>query len=182
MLAESYFELGLPSLISRPVRAWTTWCFYRECTICYFISYAYICPWMQVHRMTFKRKISPGYHHIACVASVSARVRREKLGREQKKGMTGEGEGKEGSFLFSPPPPPSTFFFCSRSNFRAITRPSHGLKWENKAYKLERSILFLPILLSASLLACALLHCHFCCEMIVNHVGANHFREFFSLG
>ena len=25
-------------------------------------------------------------------------------------------------FLFSPPPPPSTFFFCSRSNFRAITR------------------------------------------------------------
>ena len=25
-------------------------------------------------------------------------------------------------FLFSPLPPPSTFFFCSRSNFRAITR------------------------------------------------------------
>ena len=35
----------------------------------------------------------------ACVASVSARVRREKLGREQKKkkGMKGEGEGKEGN-------------------------------------------------------------------------------------
>ena len=33
---------------------------------------------------------------LACVASVSARVRREKLGREQKKkGMTGEGEGEE---------------------------------------------------------------------------------------
>ena len=31
---------------------------------------------------------------LACVASVSARVRREKLGREQKKGMTGEGEGE----------------------------------------------------------------------------------------
>ena len=31
-----------------------------------------------------------------------------KLGREQKKGMTGEGGG-------------ATFFFCSRSNFRAIT-------------------------------------------------------------
>ena len=33
---------------------------------------------------------------LACVASVSARVRRGKLGREQKKkkkGMTGEGEG-----------------------------------------------------------------------------------------
>ena len=26
------------------------------------------------------------------------------------------------SFLFPPPPPPSTRFFCSRSNFRAITR------------------------------------------------------------
>ena len=25
-------------------------------------------------------------------------------------------------FLFSPLPPPSTFFFCSRSNFRAVTR------------------------------------------------------------
>ena len=48
--------------------------------------------------------------HIACVASVSARVRREKLGRGQKKGMTGKGEGKEGPF------------FCSRSNFRAISR------------------------------------------------------------
>ena len=33
---------------------------------------------------------------IACVASVSAQVRRERLGRELKKGMTGEGEGKEG--------------------------------------------------------------------------------------
>ena len=53
-----------------------------------------------------------------------------KLGREQKKGMTGEGEGEgsEGTvgfagkrFLFSLPPPPS-IFFCSRSNFRVITR------------------------------------------------------------
>ena len=51
-----------------------------------------------------------------------------KLGREQKKGMTGEGEGSEGTvgfagkrFLFCLPPPPS-IFFCSRSNFRAITR------------------------------------------------------------
>ena len=34
---------------------------------------------------------------VACVASVSTRVRREKMGREQKKGMTGEGEGKEGN-------------------------------------------------------------------------------------
>ena len=36
---------------------------------------------------------------IACVASVSARVRPEKLGREQKKkGMTGEGEGKDAGY------------------------------------------------------------------------------------
>ena len=39
---------------------------------------------------------------IACLALVSARVRREKLGREQKKR--------------------NAPFFCSRSNFRAITR------------------------------------------------------------
>ena len=39
----------------------------------------------------------------ACVASVSARVRREKLGREQEKRN-------------------APFFFCSRSNFRAIPR------------------------------------------------------------
>ena len=54
---------------------------------------------------------------VACVASVSARVRRE---REQKKGMTGEGEGKEGTS--SPLPLPLQPFFCFRSNFRAITR------------------------------------------------------------
>ena len=36
------------------------------------------------------------HRYVDCVASVSARVRREKLGREQKKkGMTREGEGKE---------------------------------------------------------------------------------------
>ena len=46
-----------------------------------------------------------------------------KLGREQKKKeRTGEGEGNEGTFLFSPPPPPSNLFFCSCSTFRAITR------------------------------------------------------------
>ena len=41
------------------------------------------------------------YAMLACVASVSARVRRENLGRQQKKkkGMTGEreGEGEEGN-------------------------------------------------------------------------------------
>ena len=36
------------------------------------------------------------HRYLAWVASVSARVRREKVGREQKKkGMTREGEGKE---------------------------------------------------------------------------------------
>ena len=36
---------------------------------------------------------------LACVASVSARVRRESW-EESKKGMTGEGEGKEGTTFF----------------------------------------------------------------------------------
>ena len=50
-----------------------------------------------------------------------------KMGREQKKGMRGEGEGSEGNSVSSsprppPPPPPSIFFFCSRSNYGAITR------------------------------------------------------------
>ena len=47
---------------------------------------------------------------IACVASVSSRVRRESWDESKKKGMTGEGEGNE------------FFFFCSRSNFRAVAR------------------------------------------------------------
>ena len=77
---------------------------------------------------------------VACAASVSARVRRESLGREQKiKGMTRDGEGKAFPLLPSPSPcypffllPLSNFcalirletlaFFCSRSNFRALTR------------------------------------------------------------
>ena len=35
---------------------------------------------------------------LACVASVSARVRRERRDESKKKGMTGEGEGKELTF------------------------------------------------------------------------------------
>ena len=36
------------------------------------------------------------YFFLACVASVSARVRRERWDESKKKGMTGEGEGREG--------------------------------------------------------------------------------------
>ena len=56
---------------------------------------------------------------VACVASVSARVHRERRDERKKKGMTGEGEGKEGT------------------NFRAITRLEtprrlnwRSLKWD----------------------------------------------------
>ena len=34
---------------------------------------------------------------VACVASVSARVRRESCEESKKKGVTGKGEGKEGN-------------------------------------------------------------------------------------
>ena len=57
---------------------------------------------------------------LACVASVSSRGSSRKLGQEQKKWMTGEGEGNEGTS--SPLPLPLQAFFCFRSNFRAITR------------------------------------------------------------
>ena len=49
---------------------------------------------------------------LACIASVSSRGSSRKLGQEQKKKMTGEGEGTL----------PLQPFFCFRSNFRAITR------------------------------------------------------------
>ena len=54
---------------------------------------------------------------LACVASVSARVRREKLGREQKKKneMTGEGEGKEGNACPQTPRFRKTAFAHERS-------------------------------------------------------------------
>ena len=31
---------------------------------CLFINYAYICTWMHVHKTTFERNSSPGYHHV----------------------------------------------------------------------------------------------------------------------
>ena len=53
--------------------------------------------------------------HLACIASVSSQVRRESWDEsKKKKGMT--------SVSSSPLPLPLLFFFCSRSNFRAVTR------------------------------------------------------------
>ena len=69
--------------------------------------------------------------YIACVASVSARVRRERWDESKKIGMTGKGEGtvilyrdmENSVFPLLPSPSPFHFvFFCSRSNFRAKTR------------------------------------------------------------
>ena len=45
-----------------------------------------------------------------------------KVGTRAKKGMTGEGKGKEGTSSSPLLLPLPLFFFCSRSNFRAITR------------------------------------------------------------
>lgn len=45
-----------------------------------------------------------------------------KLGRERKRGMTGEVREEKESFFFSSPPPPSFIIFYFRSNFCAITR------------------------------------------------------------
>ena len=39
--------------------------FSREFPFCLFINYAYICTWMHVHKMTFERNGSLGYHHVA---------------------------------------------------------------------------------------------------------------------
>ena len=75
---------------------------------------------------------------IACVASVSSRGSSRKLGQEQKKWMTGEGEGND----------PLQPFFRFRSNFRVITRletlatqasvTKKGLVW-NQAAHLKQS-------------------------------------------
>ena len=60
---------------------------------------------------------------IACVASVSSRVRRESCRDESKKKRNdGGGGGNESMISSSPLPLPLPPFFCSRSNFRAITR------------------------------------------------------------
>ena len=57
---------------------------------------------------------------LACVASVSARVRRESWDESIKTINYGGGEGREGNFFLPLLLSPSSFhFFCSRPNFRA---------------------------------------------------------------
>ena len=51
---------------------------------------------------------------LACIASVSARVRRESWDESKKRRNDGGGGGEWRNSIF--------FFFCSRSSFRAITR------------------------------------------------------------
>ena len=58
---------------------------------------------------------------LACVASDSARVRRERWDKSKKRKRNDGGGGGERRFLLLPSPSPS-IFYCSRSNFRAITQ------------------------------------------------------------
>ena len=55
--------------------------------------------------------------HLACIASVSSQVRRESWDESKKKK-----EWQAFPLLPSPSPFHLLFFFCSRSNFRAVTR------------------------------------------------------------
>ena len=52
---------------------------------------------MHVQRRCFGERENDFSLYLACVASVSARVRRERWDESKKKGMTGEEEGKEGT-------------------------------------------------------------------------------------
>ena len=56
---------------------------------------------------------------LACVASVSARLRQESWDRSKKNEWQGRGRGKKDPLLSSPSP--FHLFFGTRSNFRAIT-------------------------------------------------------------
>ena len=88
----------------------------------------YLFPTAKVGRIVLLNKA------LACVASVSSRGSSRKLGQEQKKWMTGEVEGNEGTKVSSSPLPlPLQPFFCFRSNFRAITRLEMLATQANKA-------------------------------------------------
>ena len=93
------------------------------CRGCFCIQDTVSCKWdFWMFCMLWRER--PLNLSLACVASVSARVRRERWDESKKKRNDAGGGGRrKRCFLFSLPPPPSTIFFsCSRSNFRAITR------------------------------------------------------------
>ena len=106
------------SIFDVPLACWIQLCFVRlhrnkmtvitsETIVLYFNLIAHWQSYTQKRIMNFEKK------YVACVASVSSRVRRESWD-ESKKKKKGRGRGrgmKEPRFLFSPHPPPSTFFF-----------------------------------------------------------------------
>ena len=106
------------SIFDVPLACWIQLCFVRlhrnkmtvitsETIVLYFNLITHWQSYTQKRIMNFEKK------YVACVASVSSRVRRESWD-ESKKKKKGRGRGrgmKEPRFLFSPHPPPSTFFF-----------------------------------------------------------------------
>ena len=117
------------SIFDVPLACWIQLCFVRlhrnkmtvitsETIVLYFNLITHWQSYTQKRIMNFEKK------YVACVASVSSRVRRESWDESKKKRKDGGGGGEwrnrvSSSPLTLPLPP---FFFCSCSNFRAVTR------------------------------------------------------------
>ena len=77
--------------------------------------------------------------HIACVASVSAGIRRECWDESKKEARNEKGGDGEKRKPLIPYPPPSFILFCCRFNFGAITRLETLATLANKAQDLTTS-------------------------------------------
>ena len=81
-VAARHFEGDKQNVI---IKFCPSWCFLKD------ILFTFI--W----KLTTNHADNIFHFLLACVASVSARVRRERWDESKKKGMTGEGKGKEGT-------------------------------------------------------------------------------------